>query len=217
MQNDNPLKTKDVKDLAQEMISQAQGMETPEVTTKYDPNKLVHQFNDKDEKFTGLFKFYEAEMLQLFMDQIPIESEKALEGFSEGSARVELAHIVSADELYFSCLGYLTEKESHQLRIIQIKEGYQVSVIYNQLIPNSNTYVIDGNLFFFTREKTKIKLFQYDFKTKKASNNSKEIVVTDDFDSIKFIDDRIKFFTYKTANDFRIGALAVVKFKDNKF
>ena len=90
-------------------------------------------------------------------------------------------------------------------------------MVYNQLIPNSNTYLVDGNLFFFTREKTKLKLFQYDFKTKRASNNSKEMVVTDDFDSIKFIDDRIKYFTYKTANDFRIGAIAVMKNKDNKF
>ena len=107
------MKSKDVHELAKEMILQCKDMERPTVTTQYNPKKNIHEFNHNDAKFSGLLNFYNADMVKLFMDQLPIESEKALEGFAEGTARVELAHIVSEEELYFSCQGYLTEKESH--------------------------------------------------------------------------------------------------------
>ena len=68
-------------------------------------------------------------------------------------------------------------------------QNMESSVVHESPVAKSNFTAMDGSVFYFSKDKHKIKLNQYDIKNKKHSNASKDMQVSDDFESISFIDD----------------------------
>lgn len=101
------------------------------------------------------------------------------------------------------------------LRIVMF-QNQEAEVVHESETANSNFVSIETSLFYFTKDKHKLKLNQYEFKNKKVTNASKDMQVSDEFESIKFIDDRINLQNTKSAHDFKNNAIVVVKHKDGK-